>query len=192
MRYRVFKIFVFLLVVAKTYAQDTEIDRLVKGELKRTFPSIYFKHNATEYAVKDSRVDSCFKYIALNIKDINDLVIWRDSLETEKLTQQRIKKLKTELRKYKVSGIHIESMGKQQKISRHTIETTADSAQIKYLLSLNSVFEVAKTRLQDKPSVGSHGLWLFGVCCKHAFRLNKNGREHCKMERRIINKSKGK
>jgi hypothetical protein len=143
------------------HGQDPEIDRLIDNEFKVTFPGVYFKHNTIEYATMPYTVDSCFKYIALHIKDINDLVIWRDSLETERLTQQRIKKLKIELRKYKVTGIRIESMRKEQKISRRTIEAGTGSAQIKYLLALNSVFEIAQTRLQNK---ASHGLWIFGTC----------------------------
>jgi hypothetical protein len=139
-----------IFISTRLYGQDKDIGRLIDGEFKMTFPSIYFKHNSTDYSVAPYAVDSCFKYIALHIKDINDLVIWSDSLETEKLTQQRIKKLKTELRKYKVTGIHIESMGEKQKISRRTMEMSADSAQIKYLLILNSVFELPKLVCQMK------------------------------------------
>ena len=181
------KLVLTLLFISPTLrGQSTEIQtRIDNGELKMTFPSVYFEHNSTEYSTMPYTVDSCFKYIAFHIKDINDLVIWRDSLETEKLTNQRIKKLKTALSKYKVTGIYIESMGKEQKISRRTIETTTDSTQNKYLLTLNSVFEIAKTRLQNKKnSMDTHGLWVFGTCWKHAFHLNKNGRERCRMSRR--------
>ncbi len=59
-----------------------------------TFPGIYFKHNSTDYADMPYTVDSCLGYTATHIKDINDFVIWRDSLETEKLTNRRIKKLR--------------------------------------------------------------------------------------------------
>ena len=48
-------------------------------ELKMTYPSIYFVLNSTEYAVMPYTVDSCFKYIAANIKYLNSIVIWRDS-----------------------------------------------------------------------------------------------------------------
>ncbi len=158
-----------------------------------TFVGIYFKHKSTEYAKMPYTADSGFKYIALHLKDINDYVIWRDSLEPEKLTQQRIKRLKAELTKYKVRGINIKSMDKAQKISRTTINASADSAQIKYLLSLNSVFEIAKTRVPDKPSGSGHGLWLLGTCWKHVVFypwLNKGGREHCRMDRRRAQKEK--
>ena len=43
---------IFLLVVSATIlrGQNTEIDKLIDGELKMTFPSVYFKNNSTEYA----------------------------------------------------------------------------------------------------------------------------------------------
>ncbi len=164
--------------------QGSETGKLTKGELKMIFPGIYFKHNTTDYATMPYTVDSCLKYISLHIKDINDLVIWRDSLETEKLTQQRIKKLKTELRKYKVTGASIESMGKAQKIFRKTIEANTDSTQINYLLSLNSVFEVAQTRLPNEASVKPSKKWQ--LPCWMNLQLNKAGRKRCKMERRSM------
>lgn len=119
----------------------------MQGELKMTFPSIYFKHNSTDYAAMPYTVDSCFKFIAAHFKDnINNLVIWRDSTETETLTNERIEKLKLGLRKYIPSGkIEIHSMGNQQKVSRKTINMTNDSTKIQYLLSLNSVFDISKT-----------------------------------------------
>jgi hypothetical protein len=141
-------IFLFLVVSTWLFAQNKETDRLIKGELKMTFPSIYFKHKSTDYATMPYAVDSCYKYIALHIKDINDYVIWRDSLETDQLTKKRIKKLKTGLNQYTPSlNIYIESMGKEQKISRATINLTNDNQQIQYLLSLNSVFDISKTHL---------------------------------------------
>ncbi|HEY1040488.1 MAG TPA: hypothetical protein VGF30_13830 [Bacteroidia bacterium] len=176
---------VFLLFFfTRLFGQDSDIKRLIDGELKMTFPGIYFKHNSTDYAVMPYTADSCFKYNGLHIKDINDLVIWRDSLESEKLTQQRIKKLKTELRKYKVTGIHIESMGEKQKISRRTMEMSADSTEIGYLLTLNSVFEIAKTRLPGEVSVKKHKKWQ--LPCWMNLQLNKAGRKRCKMERRSM------
>src|ERR1700752_4676581 len=183
MRLLIKLIILLLFTSTHLFGQDSEIDRLIDGEFKMTFPSIYFKHNSADYTAMPYTADSCFKYIALHIKDINDLVIWRDSLETEKLTQQRIKKIRTELRKYKVTGVSIESMGEKQKISRRTMEMSTDSVQIKYLLSLNSVFEIAKTRLTDEVKTGSHGLWIFGTCMKcvilipfqHGTYLSKSG-----------------
>ena len=143
------KIFICLLISFKSIsAQESEIDRLIAGELKMTFPSIYFKHNSTEYAIMPYAVDSCYKNIALNYdKTINSLVIWRDSLETDKLNQQRIKKLKAELKKYLKKGVvEIQFSGNEQKISRQTIAMTNDSAKINYLLSLNSAFDISKTK----------------------------------------------
>ncbi len=96
-----------------------------------TFPSIYFKYKSIDYTKMPYITDSCFKYIALNIADINDLVIWRDSSETDKLTSQRIKKLKTGLSKHKeTQNVFIESMGKAQKISQRTIDITTNKSQI--------------------------------------------------------------
>jgi hypothetical protein len=141
-------IFLLLFLISPTLqAQDSEIDRLIKSELKMTFPSIYFKHNATDYATMPYTVDSCFKFIASHFKDnINNLVIWRDSLESEELINERIEKLKTGLRKYIRSGkIEIHSMGDKQKISRQTINLAYESTKMDYLLSLNSSFDISKT-----------------------------------------------
>ena len=140
-------ILLLLFISPGLQGQDSEIDRLIKSELKMTFPSIYFKHNSTDYAAMPYTVDSCFKFIALHFKDnINSLVIWRDSTETEKLTNERIEKLNSGLRKHIPSGkIDIHSMGNAQKISRRTINMTSDSTKIEYLLSLNSVFDISKT-----------------------------------------------
>ncbi|HWY38801.1 MAG TPA: hypothetical protein VNY73_09600 [Bacteroidia bacterium] len=149
MRQRTAKLLLTLLVIATgLHGQDTDIDLLIKGELRMTFPSVYFKHNSTDYATMPYTVDSCFKYVALHFEDyMNSLVIWRDSNETEKLTNRRIKKLRVSLKKYIRSGkIEINSMRNEQKISQRTINMTSDSTKIKYLLSLNSVFDISKTR----------------------------------------------
>ena len=136
-----------LFIPPKLKGQDSETDRLIRSELKMTFPSIYFKHNSTDYAPMPYTVDSCFKYIALHFEDnINSLVIWRDSTETEELTNKRIEILKAGLKKYIRPGkIEIHSMGNKQKISRQTINMTSDSTKIEYLLSLNSVLDISKT-----------------------------------------------
>ena len=186
------KRFLILLVISiKLYGQNSEIDKLIQNELKMNFPSIHFKHNSTDYSPMPYSVDSCFKYIALHFDgNMNSLVIWRDSTEAESLTKKRIKKLKTALNKYKETRhVYIESMGKEQKISRQTINMTSDSSKIKYLLTLNSVLDFSKTRPLNKATTDKHGLWLFGTCWKHAFHLNKNGREHCRIERRREQKS---
>jgi hypothetical protein len=184
------KYIILLLLSTKLVGQGSEIKiRIDVGELKMTFPSIYFKHNSTEYAEMPYTVDSCLKHIATHIKDVTGKPIWRDSAETERLTSERIKKIKTDLSKYTSSKLAIQSMKTGQKISRRTINLGVDSAQHEYLLSLNSVFDVAKTRFRKR---GSHGLWIFGTCYKCIFNnifseghwLNKNGREHCRMDRR--------
>ncbi len=146
------KLTILFFVSTITHAQETEIDRLIANELKMTFPSIYFKHNSVDFTTMPYSVDSCFKYIALNFdKSVNSLVIWRDSAETEALTNKRITRLKTGLRKYiRDNNIEIQSMGNNQKVSQQTISMTSDNTKIKYLLSLNSVFDISKTRIQAK------------------------------------------
>ncbi|HEY1038652.1 MAG TPA: hypothetical protein VGF30_04565 [Bacteroidia bacterium] len=148
---RTFTIFIiaFLFVATTIRAQESEIDRLMSSELKMTFPGIYFKHNSTDYAPMPYTVDSCFKFIALQFdKNLNDLVIWRDSLESEALTTKRIQKLKVGLKKHiKTGNIEIYAMGGEQKIARRTIHMTSDTGKINYLLTLNSVFEISKTHI---------------------------------------------
>ena len=142
-------ILIILCTITELRAQDSEIDRLMQSELKMTFPSIYFKHNSTDYATMPYKIDSCFNHIAFNYnRDINSLIIWRDTNETEALTNRRINKLHKEFRKYiKVGSVEIHSMGKEQKISRRTIKTTIDKVKINYLLTLNSVFDISKTHI---------------------------------------------
>lgn len=152
MRNTLFLLLTFITVTPCLKAQEAEIDRLLQNELKYTFPSIYFKHNSTNYAPMPYRTDSCYKFIAINYnKTINSLVIWRDSAETEGLTIKRIQKIKGELKKYlKPADIEIVSMGDEQKISRRTIGMTTDKTKIDKLLSLNSVFDISKTRVLPK------------------------------------------
>jgi hypothetical protein len=72
-------ILIILFISTGLKGQDTEIEtRLSIGELKMNFPSIYFKHNSIDYATMPYTVDSCFKYIALHINDINDFLIVRN------------------------------------------------------------------------------------------------------------------
>jgi hypothetical protein len=188
-------ILILLFIPSSLCGQTSEIKtRIDVGELQMTFPSIYFRHNSTEYAEMPYTVDSCLKHIATHIKDVTGKPIWRDSTETEHLTSERIKKIKTDLSKYTASKLAIQSMQSAQKLSRRTINLGIDSAQVDYLLSLNSVFDVAKTRF---PKTGTHGLWLFGTCYKCIIRdlfrsrswLGRNGREHCRIERRVQQKS---
>ncbi len=183
-----FRLVLLLSIFTRLYGQNTEIERLIQSELKMTFPSIYFKHNSTDYASMPYTVDSCFEYIALHVKDINDLVIWRDSLETELLSMQRIKKLKAALSKHKETrNLHIESMDNEQKISRHTIEMGVGNKQIQYLLSLNSVFDIAKTRgsmltkvgkgnHKIHPKIGCWGCWKSGFHIKYRREMRKSKR----------------
>ncbi len=145
---------ILLFVAAEFFGQNTEIEKLLEGELKMTFPSIYFKHNSAEYATMPYSVDSCFKYIATNIKNLNSYSIWKDSLEKERLTYIRMKKLKKDLHKYVPSNkINFQSMGTAQKISRQTIEKSIDDKQIQYLLSLNAVLDVSGA-LKNKNASG--------------------------------------
>ena len=192
MRKQTTKIIILLLVVGiQIRAQNKEIkSKLNNGEFKMHFPGIYFKNNSTDYALMPYTVDSCFKYIAENMKYINDLVVWRDSLEPEKLSKQRIKKIKAALHKYKeIRGIPIESMGKEQKISRHTIEMSSDKTQMDYLLSLNSVFEISATRFNKQAKYTNHimrpriwcwGCWSTGfhtVARRHLKKIAKQRKE---------------
>jgi len=167
---------IFTLVALKHKSQIHEKDsNLQTGELNMTFPSIYFINTSTEYAAMPYTVDSCFKYIAKNSKDIKSFVIWRDSSETETLTKSRIKKLKANLNNYTPSAkITIRSMGKAQKISRRTINEAVTHQQIQYLLSLNSVLDVSTTRftptLNGKNHVERPRLWCWD-CWKNGFHL---------------------
>lgn len=169
-------LFVLLVFSKSILAQDSETDRLIDSELKMTFPSIYFKHKSADYAAMPYTVDSCLKYIAINITDVNSFVIWQDSVEMDELTKKRIKKLKAGLNKFTPSaGITIHPMGREQKISRRTIEQADNTKQKQYLLSLNSVFEIAKTRLpKTKRKYRSHlespRLFCWG-CIKSGFHL---------------------
>ena len=142
--------FFFLLAATRLQGQDG-IDRLIAGELKMTFPSIYFRHNSTEYAVMPYTADSCFKYVAKHIRDIHTLVIWRDSAETDELSNRRIRKLKSDLAKYTSAKIDIHPMGDNQKVSRHTIALCVNDRQLQYLYSLNSSFDISRTRFAPKP-----------------------------------------
>lgn len=145
-----------------------------------TFPSIHFKHGSTAYANMPYSVDSCFKYIAFRFdENSNSLVIWRDSTESEALTIKRIKKLKFALQKYlRTNEFQIYSMGAEQKVSRHTIKMTSDSSKINYLLALNSVCDISKTRRPILPTQ-SH---LFRpklfcwACIKSCYHLDKKSR----------------
>jgi len=184
------KLTILLFIATGLQGQDSEIDRLIESELKMTFPSIYFKHQSTDYATMPYTVDSCFKYIALHFDDNNNsLVIWRDSNETKELTNKRIKKLKMSLNKrIRDKSIEIHSMGNQQKISWQTMKMTSDSAKIKYLWSLNSVFDISMTRFPKTPSTkASHVLhpkiWCWN-CWRNGFHLDKNSRTIRKMTRR--------
>lgn len=135
---------IFLLLTTTLQAQNPEVEKLLEGELKMTYPSIYFVHNSTDYSEMGYTVDSCFKYIAGHIKYLNSIVIWRDSSETEQLTGARIKKIKLDLNKYIPSrNVDIESMEDQQKLSQRTINKATTDKQKQYLLSFNSVLDVS-------------------------------------------------
>jgi hypothetical protein len=174
-------ILILLCISASLHGQDSEIDRLIAGELKMTFPSIYFKHNSADYAPMPYSVDSCFKFIAANIKSLNSYPIWRDTNEKERLTIIRIQKLKSDLNKYVPSKqIHFQSMGPAQKISRLTIEKGLDNKQTEYLLSLNSVLDVSGA-IKNKMRLGKEKKQRKGlprlVWCgwKYGFHWSSNG-----------------
>jgi len=182
------RIILILSIITSTLrAQNPEIERLMEGELKMAFPSIYFKHQSANYAVMPYTADSCFKYIALHFdKNVNSLVIWRDSAETEKLTDKRVKKIIAGLKKYLRTGkIEIYSMNGQQKISRRTIRSVTDSAAIAYLMTLNSVFDFSRTRLPVEKSYSDHirhPSIFCGSCWKNGFHL-KTRRKLRKMDK---------
>ena len=176
------KLTIILFCIATSLkGQNSEIDRLIDSELKMTFPSIYFKHNSTDYANMPYTVDSCLKYIATNIKNLNSYPIWRDSTEKERLTYIRIQKLKSDLNKYAPSKqIHFQSMGTAQKISRRTIEKSVDNQQTQYLLSLNSVLDISGV-IKNKMVVGKEKKQRKGiprlVWCgwQYGFHWSSNG-----------------
>jgi hypothetical protein len=110
-------ILIFLVCATSLHGQKNSMQsRSTTAELSMAYPNIYFKHNSIEYAEMPYAVDSCFKYIAVNIKNLYSLDIWRDSSETDQLTYKRIKKLQTDMHKYLPSGrLNIKSAGKAQK-----------------------------------------------------------------------------
>jgi hypothetical protein len=146
---------IILIILVCTFSlhgqKNSTQARLNNAELSMAYPNIYFKHNSIEYAQMPYSVDSCFKYIAVNIKNLYSLDIYRDSSETDQLTYKRIKKLQADMKKYLSSGrLNIKSAGKAQKISQHVIYKGSDSTQIQYLLSLNSVFDVSGSLMKKK------------------------------------------
>jgi len=177
-----------LLVANALFSQNNDLNRLPDKELQMTFPSIYFKHNSTDYAEMPYKVDSCFKYIALHFdQNINSLVIWRDSLETEALTKARIKKLSAPLKKHlRKNNFEIISMADQQKISRYTLQKTVEQTNRDYLLSLNSCFDFSKTKVPLK-TTNSHiirpKIWCKD-CWKNGFHLDKKSRTLRKIARK--------
>jgi hypothetical protein len=179
---------ILFFISVRLQGQESEIDRLIQSELKMTFPSIHFKHKSTDYASMPYSVDSSFKYIASRFdENINSLVIWRDTAETEDLTNKRIKKIKKALKKYlQTKEFEIYSMSNEQKVSRHTMNMTSDSSKIKYLLTLNSVFDISKTRLpfKSKDSHIIHPNIFCKSCWKNGFHLDKKSRTIRKMARR--------
>ncbi len=178
------KLIIVLLFLSTTISgQGADVDsRLESGELQMTFPSIYFKHNSTDYAAMPYSVDSCFKFIATKIKELNSYPVWRDINEKERLTVLRIKKLKAELDKFVPENkIHFLSMGSAQKISRQTIQK-ADAEQAQYLLSLNSVLDMSgalknKSGAEKKQKRGIPRLvwcgWKYGFHWSSKGKTNK-------------------
>jgi len=141
-----------------------------------TFPSIYFKNKTTDYATMPYTVDSCFNYIAQHINDIKAYVIWKDSSETEQLTNKRIRKLRLALKKYAPAAeIYIHTMGKQQKLAPHTIATGVGEEQVQFLLSLNAVFDISETgdKIEKQWKKKGHGnnprIWCWKCWKRGAF-----------------------
>lgn len=169
-------ILISLLFTLNLFAQNSEINQHENSGLKMNFPSIYFKPYSTDYAAMPYQVNKCFEYIAVNFKsNVNSLVIWRDSSESEKLTNERIKKLNKELRRFThTKKIEIHSMGNQQKISRQTINSVSDTLTINYLQSLNAVFDMSKTRIPNvtKKKIRPHLVW---TGWKHGFHWSTPG-----------------
>lgn len=147
----------FLLLLSPFALNAQNVETIPgSGELSMTFPSIYFKHNSTEYAVMPYNVDSCFNYMATKIKEINSYAIWRDAGEKERITIMRIKKLKTDLKNYaSTNTIQFQSMGSAQKISKQTIDKLIDDKQRQYALTLNSVLDVSGA-ITNKNTIGKH------------------------------------
>jgi hypothetical protein len=180
---------ILLFLTTGLRGQAPEIEKLLAdGELKMTFPSIYFKHNSTDYAVMPYTADSCFKYIATNIEYLNSYPLWRDSSETEELTDERMLKLKADLKKFtSTRRIRFESMGDQQKVARSTINKSTDAEQRAYLLSLNSVLDVSGVMLRrEKSKKKSHvdrpRLWC--INCWENHRFSKSYRLHLKQKKK--------
>jgi len=178
------KLTIILLFLAATISgQSSDTDnRLQNGELQMTFPSIYFKHNSTDYATMPYPVDSCFKFIATKIKELNSYPVWRDMNEKERLTVFRIKKLKADLEKFVPKNkIRFQSMGSAQKISKQTIQKT-DAEQAQYLLTLNSVLDMSgalknKSGTEKKQKRGIPRLvwcgWKYGFHWSSKGKTNK-------------------
>jgi hypothetical protein len=191
-----FLIFLFLLLFACCFqAQENEIDRLMESELKMTFPSIYFKNLSADYATMPYTADSCFKYIAKNKNDIHSLVLWRHATENDQLTLNRARKIETELKKFMPEKMEIISMGTAQKISQKTIKEASDSLQTQYLLSMNSVLDVPKTKNGGRKArkfrnhIESPRLFCWG-CISHCFHVIP--RHKLKKARRMRKKREGK
>jgi hypothetical protein len=175
-------LFLFLHLIVSAQEPNAEA-----GEFKMVFPGIYFKHQSTDYAVMPYTIDSCLKYITFHLKDINELVLWRDFEETEELTTMRIKKLKMDFHACApTEKIKIRPMGKEQKISRHVINKSISSEQMNYLLSLNSVFEICETRFskewKQKNHIEQPRIWC-GSCWKNGFHIVARRKLH-KMKKR--------
>ncbi len=184
---RVFRIIILAIAVvgaAKSYAQSSDLDHRMENELQMNFPGIYFKHNSTDYAKMPYTVDSALKWIAKNFDDnINSLVMWHDSAESDFLINRRMQKIKFALRQYtKSTAYEIYVMGHEQKIARHTIQQANNDERKEYLLSLNSVFEVSKSKITStvkytghilKPSIFCWGCWKSGFHWRTRMKMRK-------------------
>lgn len=91
------KLFVILLLLTTTlFAQQKDTSTTVGSQIKMTFPSIDSKTKVPIMLQCLIQLIPALNYITKHVKDIKAYVIWRDSSETEVLTNKRIKKLKTD------------------------------------------------------------------------------------------------
>jgi hypothetical protein len=125
------------------------------------------------------------------VKDIKSYVIWRDSGETEQLSSKRVQKIRSDLAKYSKGAVRVNSMGKDQKISRYTINHNPNE-QRPYLLSLNSVFDIYTTRTRKEMKTKTHimhpRIWCWG-CISSGFHYQARKKiKRIKREREKANK----
>ena len=174
-------VIILFLLTKSLHAQNPEVENLMQGDLKLIYPSIYFKHNSEEYAPMPYSADSCIKYIASHLKYLNCIVIWRDSSETEFITNARIKKVLHDISKYTALGnVDIKSMKDAQKISQRTIKKASNDKELQYLLSFNSVLDVSGAIRHRKKLRRTHseGRYFCLECWKRGVFFHKKKKKN--------------